>query len=147
MKITRGKLRKIIVEAMQSKQPTIKQQWAEVARIITQVLMGIKKGPIVYSRHGRHDAEIFNDLDNPPHMDKGDEYGNPPMVWIRKNLSDQDPFDLPQGKFRQTTVLEVGSDLHGAPSDVYAEFEIQDILRDKGDALYDLVVKLVGELQ
>ena len=130
---------------LQESQLAQNQQWKEVSRIITQVLQGIKQGDIGYSRLNRHEAEIFNDGPNPPYMEKGDEYGNPPMVWIRKGDMG-DPFDT-QSSLKGTTVLEVGSDLHGEPSDIYAELEIQDIIDSDGQVLFDLLVKLVDELQ
>lgn len=142
MKLLRQTIRNVILQESQSSQ---KQQWIEVSRIITQVLEGIKEGPIGISRLSRHSAEIFNDGPNPPHMDKGDEYGNPPMVWIRKGEMG-DAFDT-QSMLKGTTVLEVGSDLHGGPSDVYAGLEIQDIIDNSGQELFDLLVKLVDELQ
>ena len=150
MKLLRETVRKLILQDAQlrpirNRELSQNQQWKEVTRIITQVLQGIKQGDIGYSRLNRHEAEIFNDGPNPPHMDKGDEYGNPPMVWIRKgDMGDR--FDQ-KAQLKGTTVLEVGSDLHGAPAEVYAELKIEDIVADNGQELFDLLVKLVGELQ
>ncbi len=142
MKLLREIIRRTILQESQVSQ---KQQWKEVSRIITRVLEGIKQGSIVYSRLDRHSAEIFNDGPNPPHMEKGDEYGNPPMVWIRKGDMG-DPFDQ-KAQLKGTTVLEVGSDLYGNPSDAHAALEIQGIIDNRGQELFDLLTKLVEELQ
>jgi len=128
---------------MHRKELSQKQQWDEVARIITKVLQGIEK-PFGQSRLERHSAELWNDGPNPPHMNKG-YYDNPPMVRIQKGDMG-DAFDA-QSRLKGTTVLEVLSDLHGGPADVYAELDINDIVADNGQELYDLLDKLVSELQ
>ena len=149
MKLLRKTIRKVILQEaelrpMRRRELSQKQMWDEVARIITSVLQGIQN-PIGQSRLGRHSAELWNDGPNPPRMDKSDEYGNPPMVWIRKGDMG-DAFDT-QSRLEGTTVLEVGSDLHGESFDVYAELEIRDIVTDNGQELYDILSKLVSELQ
>ena len=149
MKLLREMIRKMILQEaelrpMRRRELSQKQQWDEAARIITKVLQGIGK-PFGQSRLGRHSAELWYDGPNPPHMDKGDGYGNPPMVWIRKGDMG-DAFDT-QSRLKGTAVLEVGSDLYGSSSDVYAELEIQDIIADNGQELFDLLAKLISELQ
>ena len=148
MKLLRKTIREMILQEaelrpMRRKELSQKQQWDEVARIITKVLQGIGN-PIGQSRLGRHSAELWNDGPNPPHMDKGYS-DNPPMVRIEKGDMG-DAFDT-QSRLKGTTVLEVGSDLHGGPADVYAELDIKDIVANDGQELYDLLDKLVSELQ
>jgi len=149
MKNLRRLIRKVILQEaglrpMRRRELSQKQQWDEVARIITKVLQGIGK-PFGQSRLGRHSAELWNDGPNPPHIDKGGGYGNPPMIWIRKgDMGDR--FDQ-KAQIKGTSILEVGSDLHGESFDVYAELEIRDIVADNGQALFEIINKLVGELQ
>lgn len=151
MKLLRETIRRIMLQEgglplSRQRELSQKLQWEEVARIITRVLQGLERRPIVYSRKNRHSAELFNDGPNPPHMDKADIYGNPPVVWLRKGMGERGDMQIHRGG-EGTTVLEIGSDLHGSSTQVHTKLEIKDIIADDGQSLYDILTQLTDELQ
>ena len=125
--------------------PLVKQ-WQHVALILTQILKELTP-PIVYSRSGRHEAQIYNDTPPPRHNAHMSKFGNQPMVWIRKHRADSDPFAPGAKSNERTTHLEIGSDLHGDPSDIVTQISVQDILQDEGAQLRSLLTSLVEELK
>lgn len=150
MKLLRETIRKVILQEvgfprMRRKELSQKQQWEEVARIITKVLQDIGK-PFGQSRLGRHSAELWNDSGDPPHMDKSDIYGNPPKVWFRKGMGERGDGQIYRGG-KGTMILEIGSDLYGESYDVNTELEIKDIIADDGQGLYDVLTQLTDELR
>ena len=161
MKITRRQLRRLIRESNRA------QDWRRVGKILTQILQGIKsafperipvdpismpdlhaKGRKTYPiidierghRSGRFSKGMATDIEIFSHSDNGlnPETQELPAVSVSKGY-----FDRFGNK--GTTKLAVSSDIPWGTGQHY-EFEIEDIINDQGQALYELLVKLVGEM-
>ena len=124
----------------------LRKQWQHVALILTQILKELTP-PIIYSRSGRHEAQIYNDSPPGHHLSHMRKFGNQPMVWIRKQRPPSDPFAPGAKSNERTTHLEIGSDLHGDPSDIVTQISVEDILVDEGAKLRSLLMPLVEELK
>ena len=160
MRTLRETIRQIILQ-----ESNRAQDWRRVEKILTQVLQGVQsafpeklpvdpvsmpdlhaKGRKFYrlvqiergtkAQYGRTnlDADIF--VLNNKNLDPVTQ--EIPAISISKGF-----FNPLQEK--GTTILEITSDLPRPTRQRY-ELEMQDIINDQGQALYELLVKLVGEM-
>ena len=160
MKLLRETIRKLIL-----REASRAQDWRQVAKILTQVLQGVQ--------NAYPDKLPVNPIDHPDLYAKGRrfyrlveiergtkaQYGRTNLdadifVLNNKNLhpvtQEIPTISISKGFFnplqeKGTTILEITSDLPRPARQRY-ELEIQDILEDGGQELYELLIKLVGEM-